>query len=173
MKKINTFIVLLISFLLSGCASIDTQVMAMGPYKENYLEKIISESIPSKNEKIILLNPGYLQFDKKGMKDMRPIVSNVIATSIPGVLVLTDKNVLLQQWDKEKLIYKNAWQISFEEINSISLESFGISKNISAHLKNDRYVTFWFGAITNDAEVALKAHDLMPENLKNPKQIKP
>lgn len=173
MKKINTFIFLFISILLSGCASIDSGLMVMGPYKENYLEKLILESIPSKNDKTILFSPGHVSVDRKGMKDRRPIVTNSAPTQIPGILVLTDKNILLQQWDKEKLIYKNVWKISLDEINSISFESVMAYRGISALLKNDRYVTFEFGANWNDHEVVGKAFVIMTENLKSSTLIKP
>ncbi len=166
MKKINAFIVLLISFLLSGCESTPTFI-AMGPYQENYLEKLISESIPPKNGKIILFSPGYVEIDRKGTKDMRPIVTNSEIIQIPGMLVLTDKNILMQQWDKEKLIYKNVWSISYEEINSISFESVMNYRGISARLKNDRYVTFTFGVHMINHEVVAKAFALLPENLKS------
>lgn len=169
MKKISVLGLLVLSIFLNGCASIQPELMAMGPYKENYLEKLIFESIPSKNEKIILFSPGFVQFDKKGTKDRRPIVTNSEPTRIPGILVLTNKNILIQQWDKEKLNYKNVWRISFEEITSISFESVMAYRGISAQLKNDRYVTFEFGANLNDHEVVGKAFALMPENLKSSK----
>ena len=170
MKKINTFIVLLISFLLSGCAYTNSELWPMGPYQDNNLEKLILESTSLKNEKIILFSPGFVQFDKKGTKDTRPIViNNTLATVISGILVLTDKNMFIQQWDKEKMMYKTVLTISFEEINDIALEIDGRGRTISALLKNGRYVTFSFGAVWQDAELALKAYALMPENLKSPK----
>jgi hypothetical protein len=135
-KPLTKFIFICSSVLLVGCASPE-----FNPMKEANFEKYIYDSTDKAEGDITYFHFGYVHLDRNGFSDTRLVRTTGPAPDLVGILVFTKKNIVLKQWSKEKLVYRDSWKLPIKEISSMSVEKYGLNRRISICFDNDKYVS--------------------------------
>ena len=151
-------------FVMAGCAS-----AFHGPINSPEYSELIEEALPPESGKVVMSDSGSWFPNTQGFNDIRSGRSSIFSpTSIPGIIVITDKEILFQQWNKNENNYKIMLRISFVDIQSLSLDEWGINRRIVIQKRDYTLSSFDFttgkGQIVSKSKVE-HAYNLLKQHI--------
>ena len=147
----------------SGCAS-------FGPTSSPDYEQNVYTSLPDKTDEVVMMGPGYWHPNAQGFNDLRSsLLVTRLARSIPGILVVTEKDLIVLQWNESQSKYKIMNKIPLFEVRDVYLDSFGLSRRIVVQEKDYTFHSFSFsklGGHANDSGKTESGFQLINELVK-------
>ena len=136
MKIKNIFLIIFLGVFL-GCSS-------YGPVSSQEFSQLVQTPLPSNSGKIVLSGTGSWFPNAQGFNDTRSSFLAPPIQPIPGIVVITDKELFFQQWNKKEKKYKIMLRIGFEDIESLSLDKYGLNRRLVIQKKDYSFHTFDF-----------------------------
>lgn len=128
---------LIFAIIIAGCA-------AIGPVDSPDFPYLVSKAVPKADGEIRFYGSGNWHPNTRGFTAMRSSLLARPVDPIPGVLVVTDNVVLLQQWDDEIKGFDIVKRLPFSELTSVAVDSYGLNRRIVIRKKDLSYESFDF-----------------------------
>lgn len=120
---------------LLGCAS-------AGPVKSIEFDSLIKAALPADAGSVIFSSPGLWYPNVQGFKDVSHFSIDRPKEPFPGIVVITEDGLYLEQWVKSKSAYFINVRIPFNEMKSISFEKFGLSRRFTIQKQDQGFHSF-------------------------------
>jgi len=151
--------VLLLAFILSGCA-------AIGPVSSPEFPLLVAKAVPKEDGEIHLYGSGNWFPNTRGFTDLDFVQAPDYKM---GVLVITDRAVVFEQWDNKDKAFYVVKRLPYSELADVSLDTMGVSKRIVLRKTDLSYESFDFtqgnGSFIDNAKIE-QAIEILRERIK-------
>jgi hypothetical protein len=129
---------LILATLFAGCAA------AIGPVDSPDFPQLVAKAVPKIDGEIRFYGSGNWYPNTRGFTPERSALIASPPNAIPGVLVVTNDAILLQQWDDKEKAFDIVKRLPFTELTSVALDSYGVSRRIVVRKRDLSYESFDF-----------------------------
>lgn len=135
MKKFQC-LVLITAVLLSGCS-------AIGPTNNSDFPKLAEAPVPLADRPVHLYGPAQWFPNSRGFTAVRSLaLGGGQASVIPGVLVISEKALLFEQWDERQNVFEVIKRLPFDELMSVQLDTYGRGRQLVVRKKDMSFESF-------------------------------
>jgi hypothetical protein len=126
-------------FGIAGCAG-----SGYGPtYSPMYRQKVTA-SLPDQTGKIKMMGPAEWYPNTQGFNDLGGSLLTTGTGWVRGILVITERDILLLQWNRRQERYRIMKVIPLEKMKEVSLDSFGLNRRIVIQEEDYTFHSFTF-----------------------------
>jgi hypothetical protein len=136
---------ILFTLLLMGCA-------AVGPTSSPEFPSLVAKAVPSEDGEIHIFGKGQWFPNLRGFTDIRSLALTQPVTPTPGILVLTDRALVFQQWDEAAKNFVIIKRLPYSEFASVSLDTYGLNRRIVLQKRDFSFDSFDFTTASNSIE---------------------
>jgi len=159
---LRTIMLLILATLFAGCAS-------LGPVDSPDFPQLVAQAVPKIDGEIRLYGPGNWFPNTRGFTPERSSLLASPPNVIPGILVVTNDAILLQQWDDKEKAFDIVKRLLFTELTSVALDSYGVNRRIVLRKRDLSYESFDFsqgGGIFVDSPKVEEAFTFLRDRIK-------
>ena len=133
----RSFLPLLLTFLISGCA-------AIGPSSSADFPQLVAKAVPKADGNMVIFGTANWLPNTRGFSAVRSSFLSSPAAQIAGVLVVTNTAILFQQWEPEVNGFGVIKRLPYEELTASSMDSMGLGRRLVLQKKDFSFETFEF-----------------------------